>query len=114
MSLLAGIVAAYNAGADPVRTYHDVTAGSAISVDTDIGGPSTTANNIDTDWPDEFVSVGILNTWVFLNGRLMRPGANAAANNDYYPGTSFTSGNVELKFERVVKPGDVFVSIYWP
>jgi hypothetical protein len=113
VSLLNAIVAAYNAGADPVRTYHDVTAGSAITANNDIGGPSTTANNIDTDWPDAFAA-GILDSWVFLNGRIMRPGANAAANNDYYPGTSFTSGNVEIKFERNVKPGDVFVSLYWP
>jgi hypothetical protein len=114
VSLLNAIVAAYNAGADPVRAFHDVTAGSAIAADTDIGGPSTTANNIDVNWPDAFVTAGILNTYVFLNGRLMRPGANAAANNDYYPGSSFTSGNVELKWERIIKPGDVFVSMYWP
>jgi hypothetical protein len=114
VSLLNAIVQAYNAGADPVRTFHDVTAVSAIAADTDIGGPGTAANNIDTDWPDQFVTVGILNTWVFLNGRIMQPGASAAANNDYYPGSSFVASNVTLRWERVVKPGDVFMSVYWP
>jgi hypothetical protein len=113
VSLLNAIVQAYNAGADPVRTYHDFT-GSAIAADVDVGGPGTAANNIDVDFPDAFVTAGILNTWVYLNGRLMRPGADSSANNDYYPGTTFTAGDVELKWERAIKPGDVFVSVYWP
>ena len=114
MSSLNAIVQAYNAGADPVRTFHDVTAVSTITANNDIGGPATTANNLDVNWPDGFVTVGILNTYVFLNGRLMRPGADASANHDYYPGTSFTAGNVELKFERATKNGDQYVSMYWP
>jgi hypothetical protein len=112
VSLLNAIVQAYNAGADPVRTFHECTATAAA--DNDVGGPSTAASNLDVDWPDAFVTAGILNTWVYLNGRLMQPGANAAANNDYYPGTTFTAGDVELKFERAVIINDVLVSVYWP
>lgn len=106
VSLLAAIKAASDSA--PARLFH--VASANVAADADIGGPATTANNLDVNWPDGFVSVGILNTHVFLNGRLMRPGANASANNDYYPGTSFTAGNVELKFERAVKLGDQFAS----
>ena len=40
--------------------------------------------------------------------------ADASANHDYYPGTTFTAGDVELKWERNTKTGDQYVSVYWP
>jgi hypothetical protein len=42
---------------------------------------------------------------VFVNGQLMRPGANSAANNDVYPGT--TQGNGDLMFEFKIHTNDV-------
>jgi hypothetical protein len=108
VSLLNAVVQAYNNGAAPSRLFH--VASGNVAADADVGGPGTAANNLDVDFPDGFVTAGILNTHLFLNGRLMRPGANAAANNDYYPGTSFTAGNVELKFERAIKSGDQLAS----
>jgi hypothetical protein len=47
---------------------------------------------------------------VFLNGNLLRPGADATANNDYYPGTSITAP-AQIKFEFKVKVGDVLCVI---
>lgn len=113
VSLFNAIVQAYNAGADPVRTFHELQAN--VAKDADVGGPSTTANNVDVDFPDALVTGTFTsNHWLFLNGRLMRPGANSAANFDYYPGSTFTGGNVNLAFERNLKSGDVIVTVYWP
>jgi hypothetical protein len=36
---------------------------------------------------------------VFLNGNLLRPGADASANNDYYPGTSLANGQLRFEFD---------------
>ena len=44
----------------------------------------------------------------------MRPGADATANFDYYPGSVFTAGDVNLAFERNLKSGDIIVTVYWP
>jgi len=41
---------------------------------------------------------------VFVNGMLLRPGANSGTNNDYYPGTDLTMGN--LRFEFALSEGD--------
>lgn len=110
VSLLAAIEAASTSF--PTRTYIDVTA-ATIAADTDTGGPSTAANNLDVDYPDSMVTDGILNTFVYLNGVLMRPGANAAANNDYYPGTTFTAGDVEIKWERALTTLDQIWVVTW-
>ena len=68
---------------------------------------------MDGDWPDGFVTAGILNTYVYRNGLLMRPGADASANHDYYPGSSFVASNVRLRFERNTKSGDQYVSLVY-
>jgi hypothetical protein len=107
VSLLAAIKSASDSA--PSRLYHVQSAN--VSADADIGGPGTAANNLDVDFPDAWVTLGILNTWLYLNGRLMQPGADAAANNDYYPGTTFGAGDVEIKFERNTKAADVYVSL---
>ena len=46
---------------------------------------------------------------IYVNGQLQLNGANAAANNDVYPGTSLAAG--QLKFEFTVKVGDVICVI---
>lgn len=103
VSLLNAIVQAYNAGANPLLTFHEVTANTAA--DNDVSGPSG-ANNVDVDFPDLSTGTFTLNHWLFLNGRLMRPGANAAANYDYYPGTALTP-DADIRFERAIKNADV-------
>jgi hypothetical protein len=112
VGLLEGIVAAYNAGADPTRTFHEL--GANVAKDANVGGPSTTANNVDVDFPDALLTNFTTDHWLFLNGRLMRPGADATANYDYYPGSVFSAGDVNLAFERNLKSGDIIVTVYWP
>jgi hypothetical protein len=46
---------------------------------------------------------------IYLNGALLRSGADASANNDVYPGTSLVAG--QLKFEFPVKINDVICVI---
>ena len=106
VSLLNAIEQANGSG-QPVRTFHIMQ--NNESAGNDIGGPSTTANNLDVDWPDEFVNVGINNTFVWVNGRQMQPGAG----NDYVAGTTFAIGDVELEFSRNLKADDVLISWYW-
>ena len=110
VSLLAGIVAAYNAGADPLLTWHEVLTNT--SADTDVSGPAN-GNEVDANFPDLSAGTFETNHWLFLNGRLMRPGANAAANYDYYPGTALTP-DADLRFERSIKDGDVIGVVVWP
>lgn len=93
----------------PTRAFHVVTPVS-VAADTDLGGPATAANNLDVNFPNGFVTAGIMATHLYLNGRLMRPGADVFAGNDYYPGTSFISGNVEIKFSRITLQGDQLAS----
>lgn len=113
VSILNAMVQAYSAGANPVRSFHAVTSNEAANAD--IGGPSTTANNLDADLPDALITGTFTsNHWLFLNGRLMRPGANSSANFDYYPSSTFTGGDVNICFERTLKSGDVIVVVYWP
>lgn len=75
-----------------------------VGADTDVGGAAGGAN-LNAQLPD--MSVGsFLNDYdVYLNGKKLRPGANSAANNDYYPGTSLANG--QLKFEFTLKINDV-------
>jgi len=75
-----------------------------VAANTDLGGPGTAAANLLQNLPDA-LSVGTFtsNHILWVNGRLLRPGANAAANFDYYPGTNFTPGNVEIMFEQRIR-----------
>jgi len=60
--------------------------------------------------PDMSTGSFTLDYDVYLNGELLRPGADASANNDYYPGTSLATA-AQLKFEFSVKLGDVLCVI---
>lgn len=105
VSLLKGITAAAN-NTRGTKIYSVYAGPAALAADTDVGGPSATANNLDVDLPD-LSSNFTTDHDLYLNGQLLRPGANAAANNDYYPGTtSGGSGTQELKFEFVLKSND--------
>lgn len=82
------------------KVYAVVTSNTAA--DTDVGGVGGGAN-LDAQLPDMSLGTFLTDYDVFLNGNLLRPGANAGANNDYYPGTSLANG--QLKFEFPVKGG---------
>lgn len=73
------------------------------NADTDVGG-SSGGTNLDAQLPDMSIGTFLSDYDVYLNGKRLRPGANAAANHDYYPGTSLANG--QLKFEFKVKAGD--------
>lgn len=84
------------------KVYANVTA--LTTPDTDVGGVGGGVN-LDTQLPDMSVGDFLTDYDVYLNGTLLRPGATAATNNDYYPGTSLLNG--QLKFEFLIKNNDV-------
>lgn len=101
VSLLNAILQASKAGG--IRKVFAVVTVASILANTDVSGPSDD-NNIDTDLGDLSAGSFLLDYDVYLNGQLLRPGADAAANHDYYPGTSLANG--QLKFEFVLKIND--------
>ena len=92
LSLLAALTAAKNSNVRGTKTFVDVA--SPVLADTDF------TTGVD-------MSTGTFTTGydVYLNGNLLRAGANSSANNDYYPGTSLATG--QLKFEFPLRVGDV-------
>jgi hypothetical protein len=105
VSLLNAINQAY-ASAGVTKTYANVT--SAENADVDIGGVAGGVN-LDAQLQDLSLGSFLVDYDVFLNGQLLRPGANSGSNYDYYPGTSLVNG--QLKFEFRVKLNDVLCVI---
>jgi hypothetical protein len=99
VSLLNAIAQAKSSDRKP-KVYANLTTNT--SADTDVGGVAGGAN-LDTQLPDLSLGAFLTDYDVYLNGELLRPGANAAANHDYYPGTSLANG--QLKFEFTLKAG---------
>lgn len=61
----------------------------------------TTNNNLDVDLPD-YSRVGldfVTDVDVYLNGELLRNGADASANHDVYPGTTPANGMLKFEFD---------------
>lgn len=84
------------------KVYANVTANT--NADTDVGGVGG-GTNLDAQLPDMSIGGFLSDYDVFINGKLLRPGADASANNDYYPGTSLANG--QLRFEFRVRTNDV-------
>jgi hypothetical protein len=84
------------------KAYANVTTDAAA--DSNVGGIGG-GTNLDAQLPDLSQGNFLVDYDVFLNGSLLRPGADASANNDYYPGTTLSDG--QLKFEFDIKSGDV-------
>jgi len=101
VSLLNAIVQAKK---NASRTKGMATLQNNVSADADVD--ATTTGNLDVDLPD-YSGVGsfVDDVDVFLNGELLRNGANAAANEDVYPGTTPAQGM--LKFEMRLR-GSMF------
>jgi hypothetical protein len=102
VSLLQAIYTAATTGARGTKVYANVTAN--VAEDVDVGGVAGGAN-LDAQLPDMSTGTFTADYDVYVNGELQRPGANAGANNDYYPGTSLANG--QLKFEYKLRIGDV-------
>lgn len=109
VSLLAAITAAANITPQITKDYANVT--STTSADNDV---SNTDGNLDAALGDFSLGDFLSDHDLFLNGQLLRPGANSGANNDYYPGTSLAQGpgDSQLKFEFTVKINDVLCAIH--
>lgn len=101
VSLLDAIVQASAAGG--IRKVFSVVTAATIAANSDASGPSND-NNLDTDLGDLSGGTFVDDYDVYLNGQLLRGGADAAANHDYYPGTSLANG--QLKFEFILKIND--------
>jgi hypothetical protein len=106
VSLLRGIYLAYTQASRNDKIYANVTV--TTNADVDVGGVAG-GTNLDAQLPDMSSGVFTQVYDTYLNGALLRPGANSAANNDYYPGTSLVNG--QLKFEFRVKVNDVICVI---
>lgn len=101
-SLLDALVQASNT-TGITKTYANVTA----NVNEDIN-VSLSDTNLDAALGDLSGGSFVDDYDIFVNGQLLRNGANAAANHDVYPGTDLNNGgDGQLKFEFKLKIGDV-------
>jgi len=74
--------------------------------DTDVNGPILGGGaNLDVNLPPYDQVVFVDDVDVFYNGSLLRNGANAAANNDVYPGTTPSQGDLKFEFTIKASPG---------
>lgn len=97
VSLLKALTDARNSASDS-KTYAVVNA--AVGVNQDV---SLAAGNLDAELPDMSGGLFLRDYDVYLNGTLLRPGADAAAGHDYYPGSTAKA----LRFEFPLHENDV-------
>lgn len=112
VSLMNALVQAYNSAA---RTKVQSTLSADISANGDIGGPSGTVTNLDVDLPAYDQVTFVTDVDIYLNGELMRNGADAAANEDFYPGTSATLSDIRCEFDLKgtgSKPDQITMIVY--
>lgn len=96
VSLLNAIIQADQNPAQRTKTQAVITAN--VSANNDVSGPSND-NNLDVDLHDLSTGNFVDDHEFYLNGLLLRNGADAAANNDIYPGTSLANGQVRFEFD---------------
>ena len=103
VSLLNALVQASNISPGMRKVCSNVIAAAAADVDL-----SVSDSNLDTALGDLTGGTFVSDYDFYLNGRLQVNGANAAANNDVYPGTDLdNTGDGQIKLEKKVKTGDV-------
>jgi hypothetical protein len=107
VSLLNAISQAFSGG---VRTKVQAVVTTNVAADADANGP-TYAANLDTDLApyDTVPTSFVADVEVFVNGILQRNGANAAANEDVYPGTSAANGDLRFEYNLKASPGNADV-----
>jgi hypothetical protein len=112
VSLFNAINQAYSRSAR-VKGYA-VVVSATVAADTDVD--NTTSGHLDADLPD-YSGVGTFvdDVDVYLNGELLRNGADAAANHDVYPGTTPAQGMLKFEFALHGSPGnaDQLCMIVW-
>jgi len=84
------------------------------AADVNVTGAGMTPN-IDAVLPAHDAVTFVDDVDVFLNGVLLRNGADAAANHDVYPGITPANGDLRFEFVVLAAPGnpDVITSIVW-
>lgn len=105
-SLIDAINQAYSSSVVRTIVWSVVTADAAA--DADLSGPAND-NNLDTDLGSLATGTFTTDYDFFWNGQILRPGADAAANHDIYPGTSLANGQIKLEFKA--KIGDQLLVI---
>jgi hypothetical protein len=107
VSLLNAINQAYEVAGGVVKAVAVV--GSTVNADANV---SNSDGNTDAALGDLSGGTFIADHDIYLNGQLLRSGANAAANHDVYPGTDLdNTADAQLKFEFKVKSADVITVI---
>jgi hypothetical protein len=106
VSLFAAITAAAASGGRGTKTYANVL--NTTNADQDVAGAAG-GTNLDAQLQDMSSGDFLIDYDVYLNGNLLRPGANSGTNNDYYPGSNLVFG--QLRFEFQVVAGDVICVI---
>lgn len=107
VSLLNAITQAYT------KSKHDKMVGATtghINANTNVSG-ATAPINLDATLLDYTGKTFVDDVDVYLNGVLLRNGADDTANHDVYPGTDITKG--DLKFEFPLKPGDQITMVVY-
>ncbi len=100
VSLLNAIVQAAGAAASVSREKAVATVTANVTADTNVTGAGTSPN-LDATLCDYSALDFVNDVDVYLNGVLLRNGADATANHDVYPGD--TAANGDLKFEFALK-----------
>jgi hypothetical protein len=97
VSLLNAINQAFGGGGGITRRKVVAVATADVAANSNVAGPSS-SNNLDANLGD--LSAGSFETGydIYLNGVLLRNGANAAANHDVYPGSSLVNGQIMFEF----------------
>jgi hypothetical protein len=109
VSLMNAITQAYSSSVFQIGNARVTT---NVNADVNVTGAGGTPN-IDVQLPDYSGASSFVNqVRVYVNGIRNRPGADASANHDVYPGT--TPANGDLKFEYKLKTGDEIILEYYP
>jgi hypothetical protein len=97
VSLMNALVQAKNT---QLRTKVQAVLTSNVAADTDVNGPGTPHANTDVDLAayDAVPTSFVQDVEVFLNGEILRNGADAAANEDVYPGGTPAEGDLKFEF----------------
>jgi len=98
VSLLNALNQAKNASSRYAKVYSNVTVTTLANLDVSLAD-----GNLDTALPRMDLGNFLTDYDVFLNGTLLRPGANSGANHDYYPGAALGPTAAQLRFEFKVK-----------
>ncbi|MBU6287590.1 MAG: hypothetical protein KGS10_05455 [Chloroflexi bacterium] len=100
-SLLDAIVQAKTATS---RAKYVAVVTANVAADANVTGAGMSAN-LDAALGDYSTVDFVADVDVFVNGQLMRNGADASANHDVYPGTSASNGDLKFEFALVATPG---------